>query len=324
MFFSNFLYSISNKINHLSILLMYFFNIRFKVVDLNYQNAEIIKKKYLDSHDEFNIPKIIWFYWDDEELPFLIKKCFYNIKKTNLDYEVFLLNRNNITSYVDIDLNMIEKESIQHQSDYIRLCLLKKYGGVWVDASIMMFRSVNYYVDILNSNKCGFLAFYCPDYILDNDNPVFENWFMISSRNNKIICEWLDELDYCFRLGSNKYVNNIMDNKSDYIQKLPNPFYFFSYIAAQKAIRNNAGYILVNAYHTAFYYHIVGGWDIFFRNNGKMHYTKLIKNLTLYKAPKSLPVFIKLTGGDRDFINGRLKFKLIKFGSILDNFLRNE
>ncbi|QCO20466.1 hypothetical protein C9E88_002475 [Acinetobacter cumulans] len=322
MFFEKIFYAIANKINHLSILFIYLFNINIKCVDSNYDSAETIFKPSLDVESDGVIPKIIWFYWHDEKLPFFIEKCFLNAKKNNPDYSVKLLNKNNIKNFINIDLSLIERESIQHQSDYIRLSLLKKYGGVWMDSSIMMFKNINYYCDLMILKKTNFLSFYCPDYILDKDNPIFENWFMISSKNNLIVCDWLDELDYCFRLGSGVYVNKVIADNKEYIQNIPNPFYFFSYIAAQKSIRKNSGYIFINAYHTAFYYHIVGGWNILSKFKNKMHYSKLIKNLTVYKHPDCLPIFIKLTGGDRDFINSRLKFKIFSKDSIIHDFLK--
>ena len=63
-----------------------------------------------------------------------------NNKKILTNWKINLLNSNNVKDYLDI--NEFPKNydtfSSAHKSDLIRLKLLKKYGGVWMDAGTII------------------------------------------------------------------------------------------------------------------------------------------------------------------------------------------
>jgi len=85
-----------------------------------------------------DIPRLIWSYWHDEQHPELIDLCLSSWKTNLTDYIINLLNAKNIYNYIDVsDENKIKlsKLGLSKQSDYFRLCLLYKYGGIWVDVS---------------------------------------------------------------------------------------------------------------------------------------------------------------------------------------------
>ena len=88
--------------------------------------------------------KCIWQLWmqGEENAPEIIKICLNSVRKYAGKRKVILLTEENVKDYVDINSVIWEKYKNglilpAHFSDYIRLCLLSKYGGTWVDASIM-------------------------------------------------------------------------------------------------------------------------------------------------------------------------------------------
>ena len=83
-----------------------------------------------NNNNEYNIPKIIWTYWDKEELPKLINQIYNNNIKILSDWKLNILNDKNINTYVDNINTKYNSLGQTHKSDYIRLKLLKKYGGV--------------------------------------------------------------------------------------------------------------------------------------------------------------------------------------------------
>lgn len=97
-----------------------------------------------------NIPenkKIIWQYWgqglDPELLPEIVRACFASVDKYKGEYEIIRLNDDNIKNYIDFPAFIWEK--IENQklrrvffSDILRLALLNTYGGVWLDATILL------------------------------------------------------------------------------------------------------------------------------------------------------------------------------------------
>ena len=99
------------------------------------------------------IPKIIWSYWDQgiKSSPLIVKKCFKNWKKYNPDWDINILNDSNINQYINtyhIDTINKENSSVQKKSDMIRFLLLIKYGGVWLDSSIILTESLEWIQNI--------------------------------------------------------------------------------------------------------------------------------------------------------------------------------
>ncbi|WP_213065924.1 capsular polysaccharide synthesis protein, partial [Acinetobacter stercoris] len=66
---------------------------------INYNDIDIINDSILLN----NIPKVIWVFWYDENIPDLVQKCILNIRRINFDYEVKLLNKKNIVEYLDLN-----------------------------------------------------------------------------------------------------------------------------------------------------------------------------------------------------------------------------
>ena len=81
---------------------------------------------------------ILWFQ-GFENSPDIIKKCVESWKHYNSDWNIILLDNNNLPNYLELDTYIdISSKNIElcHISDIIRLILLQKYGGVWVATSI--------------------------------------------------------------------------------------------------------------------------------------------------------------------------------------------
>jgi hypothetical protein len=96
------------------------------------------------------VPNIIWSYWDTNFIPELIQKCFNTWKKYCPNYEINILNADNIYDYINCsNINKVElsKLNVAKQTDYFRLYLLYHYGGFWLDASIFMNRDLNFVHD---------------------------------------------------------------------------------------------------------------------------------------------------------------------------------
>ncbi len=89
--------------------------------------------------------RIIWQYWHQgvENAPELVKKCLDSVKKFSAGYEVKVLTFDTISEYVTLPQRYYEllaqgKMKTAHFSDLLRLYLLRQYGGIWIDATIML------------------------------------------------------------------------------------------------------------------------------------------------------------------------------------------
>lgn len=122
----------------------------------SYAKAKYAKRKlrkYIDAavpenvipQPEYKDEKIIWQYWHDgaENAPNLVQKCFASVKTYMAEYRQIILNYETIKDYVELpkryyDLLELGKMSIAHFSDILRVYLLSKYGGTWIDSTIYL------------------------------------------------------------------------------------------------------------------------------------------------------------------------------------------
>jgi len=181
------------------------------------------------------IPKIIWTYWHEETLPDFIQKCIATWKEHNPSYEINVLNDKNLSKYLpDVSFDNYKFATThQRKSDMIRLHMLAKYGGVWSDASIIMYKSL----DELLKNKAEFIAYYLEHFTTNYDYPVIESWFFACKPNTKFINAWRD----IFLTINNyetieDYVAHIKSNTD--FQNIDSPDYLVIHIAAQYVLQN--------------------------------------------------------------------------------------
>ena len=89
--------------------------------------------------------KIIWQYWgqgyEPEKIHPVVRICFESVEKFKGDYTLIRLSDENYAEYVDLPEVVLQKKSIWTPaafSDILRLALVTTYGGVWLDATIML------------------------------------------------------------------------------------------------------------------------------------------------------------------------------------------
>lgn len=120
---------------------------------LNYLRnmLEPLIQKYKKCDDEGisekNAP--IWVCWwtGEKKAPLLVQQCIKSIKKNAGEHPVYIISEENYSEYVNIPiyiLNKMEskKMGLAHFSDYLRVSLLERYGGLWLDATIFCSRKI--------------------------------------------------------------------------------------------------------------------------------------------------------------------------------------
>jgi len=184
---------------------------------INTNNDNLIHNNNNDNNNTYTLPKIIWVFWDKEELPKNISLIINNNKnKLGNEWIINVLNDNNIKNYLDINTfpnNYINLE-IQHKADYLRLKLLEKYGGIWMDASIIINSKDEFekmFRDTLD-DKIELTAFT----LYEKDNlykyhQYIENWFLIAPQNSNIIKLWLKEFETAINMGFVEYKKYITE-----------------------------------------------------------------------------------------------------------------
>ena len=115
-----------------------------------------LKKKYkplaLELAENFSIGEkpekpVIWMLWwnGEENAPDTIRRCIASIRANAGDIPVRVIDHRSFRDYVDVPAHLLERLenktiSFTHFSDYYRMALLARHGGLWLDASIFMKR----------------------------------------------------------------------------------------------------------------------------------------------------------------------------------------
>ena len=145
-------------------------------------------EKYIETeHKESNKIWICWFQGLDEA-PIIVKKCVESVKKNNLDKEIVVITSDNLHDYVEFPKYIEEKWKrgiITHtyMTDLLRLELLIRYGGTWIDATVFCSSSniPSYFFD----SDLFFYQLLKPG--RDGNGTYFSSWFMSAKTNNKIL-----------------------------------------------------------------------------------------------------------------------------------------
>lgn len=135
----------------------------------------------------------IWVCWMQgmETAPELVKVCYASLHRYLKDREIILLTKENVHQYVTLpeDIERKRRDGIipmAHYTDLIRLELLIKYGGTWIDATVFCTEpntDSTKLTDMLDSDLFLFQQ-------LKKDETRFlgiSNWFITSCADNWVL-----------------------------------------------------------------------------------------------------------------------------------------
>lgn len=132
----------------------------------------------------------IWICWFQgmDNAPYIVKKCYNSVQENFPDKEIVVITSDNFTDYVDFPDYILDKWRAgmithTHMTDLLRLELLIKYGGMWLDATVFC-----------SDSKV-------PEYFFDSDLFFFQtlkpgrdghasyisSWLMSAKTNNRVL-----------------------------------------------------------------------------------------------------------------------------------------
>ena len=148
-----------------------------------------------------SLPNHIWMYWENKPgrtKPSYLDLCFKTIYKHNhLDFKIHLLDEVSVNTYLPNLRSDIQKLSIPQKADYIRLSLLYKYGGIWLDSDTIMVKSL--YPLLQKLEKHDFVGFGCTGdkcQYTYSGYPNPSNWVLVARKKSKLIKACLDKANH--------------------------------------------------------------------------------------------------------------------------------
>ena len=190
--------------------------------------------------------KTIWMCWflgeDHPSMPTLNRECIKRWKQLNTDWQINVLSDETIKNYVPEYFEIINNSPnrmIQHNSDLLRLLLLSKYGGVWVDSSVYPMQPLSFFYNQIVNETDFFTYRFIPRSCQKDGDRETVVWFLCANNpNNYLIEQWKKQLikkfqancvwkyftmaeTLCELYDSDKRVNFIINNMVQINQHIP-------------------------------------------------------------------------------------------------------
>ncbi len=241
------------------------------------------------------IPRIIWSYWHGDTRPLVVQRCLANWRMHSRGWEIRLIGPKDFDEFViAADLPPTFRAlTPARQSDWLRLYLLQRYGGVWIDASTILTRSLDWMVEAQAESRAQYLGFYLQRYTQQADAPIVDSWCVAAPPASSFVTDWYRELCTALALGDEIYLGQLEaeGRMAGLRQGIRNPSYLIIHMCGQVVLARGAGHRLQlwlaedTAYH--------------FQHHSHWRRLRMYRRLLLHPQPLRPPALVKLRGGER-------------------------
>jgi uncharacterized membrane-anchored protein YhcB (DUF1043 family) len=246
------------------------------------------------------IPKVIWTYWQSLPPPDLVVRCLANWQRMAPDHELRFLDRDHIAPWLDTEALDQGFDSLPsfRQADWLRVQLLARHGGIWIDASTVLTCDLGWMHTLQADWRTEYVGFYIARFTSRPELPIVENWFMAAAPGCRFVADLAREFDIVLQMGEPAYSEQLRKQGrfERVVQNLDDQYrqYLIMHLAAASLLDANPqrySMVLLRAEDTALSLHAALGWR-------KRH---LYARMALTPCPAStrLPFLVKLRGGDR-------------------------
>lgn len=136
------------------------------------------------------MPRVIWQLWLQgwEAAPRLVRACAETWRRRNPGWSLRCLDSRSLATVLPPEaLAVVAGKSLEPEafSDVVRLALLSRYGGVWVDATVYCLRPLDAWLP--GRMASGFFAFERP-----TPDRLLSSWFLAAATGSGIVQRWHD------------------------------------------------------------------------------------------------------------------------------------
>lgn len=153
--------------------------------------AETFMKEERKNVSRWNKPvenscRRVWTCWwqGEESAPDIVKACLQSQRENSPEgTEHIVITKDNYSEYITIPDYVLDKfqkgdNKLAHLADFIRACLLYKYGGVWLDATVLVVDSI--------PDECWTFPLYTWKFNNTHfaSNAIWTIWFLAAEKGN--------------------------------------------------------------------------------------------------------------------------------------------
>ena len=199
------------------------------------------------------IPNKVWSFWDTDELPEFYDNCIASWKHYNPSHEIVVLSPQNVHLYID-DCSFLRNQPFKGDSrltsDMVRLQVLSKYGGFWMDTSVICNDSIQWLHDLQQQKQVEYIGFFADRFTSTAfriESPIIESWMFGCIPNSAMVNAWRMEFENIDKKSKKQeletYVTDLKDKYNISPQNIgvSAQVYLVVYLSLQKVLQSNPG-----------------------------------------------------------------------------------
>jgi hypothetical protein len=126
-------------------------------------------------------------YWEGKEYKLIqiLRELIILHSKNGKGYNIHLINNQNLNKYVDKLPKCFDKMKLAHKADYIRVFVIKKRGGIWLDSDTLVLDRLDSLFELIEK-KDGFL--------IKENNKILWNGIFGSKKNTIFMNKWYSDI----------------------------------------------------------------------------------------------------------------------------------
>ena len=240
------------------------------------------------------MPRILWSYWQGGTPLLLVQRCFDHWRRLHPHFEIRILDDRGVLQYLPAIPAALDGASAAKRADWIRLELLRRHGGIWLDASTILTQPLDWVLEEQARTGADFVGYYLQQYTSAPERPVVENWFMAAPPGSPFIEDLQREFtqEVIARTGE-QYIAHLQAQGlyTQALQRIDMPAYLTMHLALQVILLRGGSYRLglSPAESGPYFLHVQGRW----------RRAALKLRLLFMRARGPLPPLIKLRSPDR-------------------------
>ncbi len=131
--------------------------------------------------------KNVWVYWTGQkpQLIDMLLNLMEQHSKKGRGYRLHILNDNNLRDFITVP-SYFDKLQGSHKSDYVRVKVIKKHGGIWLEGNTLVMSDLSKLFGYFEKKE-GF-------FILENGKRIITGVFG-SKKETKLMIEWDKQID---------------------------------------------------------------------------------------------------------------------------------
>ena len=212
------------------------------------------------------------------------------------DHEVHFLDGSNASDYVPEYSSWNSRLAPQHKADLLRLYLVYRFGGIWMDSSILLGRTLDWLHEWASTNNLDFVGFRNEE-LESGANPIVENWFFAASKGHPFVERWIKHLAPLADKTPDEVYDLLIQSPSARVaaKTVPNPRWRLAYLANQVCFDEEIAFRmgLLRTRDEAF-----SVAELYSRNTWD-----LAMNWMVRPAPIKRPLLLKMTQRDRSVVD---------------------